>query len=237
MNEVKPLKWSGLIVLFGVPIILNFIACKIAIPFLNAQKVVPIEISYFLSVGLLVLVPMFLGAIYLSSKEIDSPRLKDIFIRMRIKKLSPVDILWTVGSFILLSFFSFLIAKSVLPDFNIDATPFFFRNMPLTQNYFWIINIWPAFFFFNIFGEEFLWRGYIQPRQEFLNKKLTWFVHGLLWSVWHLPMGFDLVLSAIPILFILPAIVQIRKNTTIAILIHTLFGAFGFLSLAFGLVH
>jgi membrane protease YdiL (CAAX protease family) len=87
--------------------------------------------------------------------------------------------------------------------------------MPLNDKYFWIIYVWPVFFFFNIFGEEFLWRGYIQPRQELLNKKFTWLVHGLLWARWHLPMGLDLIFSALPIFFILPAIVQIRKNTSV----------------------
>jgi membrane protease YdiL (CAAX protease family) len=125
----------------------------------------------------------------------------------------------------------------VLPIFNIDATPFFFKNMPLNNKYFWILYVWPIFFFFNIFGEEFLWRGYIQPRQELLNKKHTWLVHGLLWAFWHLPMGLDLIFSAIPILFVLPAVVQIRKNTTISIIIHFVFGAFGFLVLALGLVN
>jgi membrane protease YdiL (CAAX protease family) len=109
--------------------------------------------------------------------------------------------------------------------------------MPLNDKYFWIIYVWPAFFFFNIFGEEFLWRGFIQPRQELLNGKYTWLVHGILWACWHLPMGLDLIFSALPIFFILPAIVQIRKNTTISIVIHFVFGAFGFLALAFGLVH
>jgi len=93
------------------------------------------------------------------------------------------------------------------------------------------------FFFFNIFGEEFLWRGYIQPRQEVLNKKWTWLVHGSFWAVWHLPMGLDLIYSAIPIFFILPAVVQVRKNTAVAIVVHFVFGAFGFLGLALGLVH
>ena len=236
-NRLKPLRWSGLIILFGVPTILNLIACEIAIPFLDEQKIFPIEVSYFISVGLLVLVPMFFGAIYFCSKEIGSGKLKDILKRMRIKKLSPVDILWTIGGFIFLSLFSFLIAKLILPVFDINAKPFFFRNMPLTDKYFWIIYIWPMFFFFNIFGEEFLWRGYIQPRQELLNKKFTWLVHGLLWACWHLPMGLDLIYSALPIFFILPAMVQIRKNTSIAIIIHFVFGAFGFLVLAFGLVH
>ena len=237
MNKIKPLTWPELLLLFGIPTILNFIACRIAIPFLNAQKIFPIEVAYFLSVGLLVLVPMFFGAIFLTSRELKSKHIKEIFERMRIKKLSKMDILWTVLGFIFLSFASFLIAKIILPIFQIDANPFFFQNMPLSDENFWILYIWPLFFFFNIFGEEFLWRGYIQPRQELLNKKYTWSVHGLLWAVWHLPMGLDLIYSALPIFFILPAVVQFRKNTTIAIIIHFVFGAFGFLVLALGLVH
>jgi membrane protease YdiL (CAAX protease family) len=237
LNKIKPLTWPELLLLFGIPTILNFIACRIAIPFLNAQKIFPIEVAYFLSVGLLVLVPMFFGAIFLTSRELKSKHIKEIFERMRIKKLSKMDILWTVLGFIFLSFASFLIAKIILPIFQIDANPFFFQNMPLSDENFWILYIWPLFFFFNIFGEEFLWRGYIQPRQELLNKKYTWSVHGLLWAVWHLPMGLDLIYSALPIFFILPAVVQFRKNTTIAIIIHFVFGAFGFLVLALGLVH
>ena len=155
---------------------------------------------------------------------------------MRINSLSSKDLIWTIGGFTLLSLTSYIIAKIILPEFNVDASPFFFKNMPLGSKYLWILYIWPVFFFFNIFGEEFLWRGYIQPRQELLNKKWTWLVHGILWSVFHLPMGLNLVVSAFPIFFILPAIVQIRKNTTISIIIHFVFGAFGFLALALGAV-
>lgn len=50
-------------------------------------------------------------------------------------------------------------------------------------------------------------------------------------------MGLDLIFSAIPIFFILPAVVQMRRNTTIAIVVHSVFGAFGFLALAVGAVH
>jgi membrane protease YdiL (CAAX protease family) len=130
-----------------------------------------------------------------------------------------------------------VIAKIIMPKLGFDATPFFFRNMPLNDDHLWILYIWPIFFFFNIFGEEFYWRGYIQPRQELLNKNWTWLVHGLLWAAWHLPMGLDLIFAATPIFFILPAVVQIRKNTTIAIIVHFIFGAFGFLSLSLGTIH
>ncbi len=234
--NAKKLTWLELALFFGIPTILNLIACRVAIPFLDSLNHFPIETSYFLSVGLLVLVPMFFGAIYLTSKEINSTKLKDILSRMRIKSLTRTDILWTIGGFIFLSLLSFLIASFVLPVFDINPNPFFFQNMPLDESHFWIIYVWPVFFFFNIFGEEFYWRGYIQPRQELLNKKFTWLVHGLLWAFWHLPMGLNLIYSALPILFILPGIVQIRKNTSISIIIHFVFGAFGFLVLAFGLV-
>ena len=237
MNKLRPLAWTELIILFGAPTLLNLFACRVVIPFLDTRTALPMEISYFISVGLLVLAPMFFGAIVLSAREAGSYKLRDILERMRVKKLSGGDLIWSVAGFLVLSLISFLIAKMILPLYGIDATPFFFQNMPLDETHFWIIYIWPIFFFFNIFGEEFLWRGYIQPRQELLNRKWTWLVHGLFWAVWHLPMGLDLIWSALPIFFILPAVVQIRKNTTIAILIHFVFGAFGFLVLALGFVH
>jgi membrane protease YdiL (CAAX protease family) len=237
MNNLKPLNRSGLILLFVIPTLLNFIACRILIPAFQDAQLFPVEISYFISVGLFVLVPMFFGAIILVSREIKSADFKDILERLRIKRLSLNDSLWTVAGFVLLSLASFVIAKMIMPLFNMDAMPFFFQNMPLTTENMYILWLWPLFFFFNIFGEEFLWRGYIQPRQELLNKKWTWLVHGLLWAFWHLPMGLDLIFSALPIFFILPAVVQIRKNTSIAIVIHSVFGAFGFLSLALGMLH
>ena len=41
---------------------------------------------------------------------------------------------------------------------------------------------------FNIGGEELWWRGYVLPRQELAFGRITWVVHGLLWSVFHLFM-------------------------------------------------
>ncbi len=236
MKQIKPLTWPQLLLLFGIPSLLNEIACAVAIPMLYNNTILPIEICYFLSVGLLVLVPMFFGALWLSGKDTGSYKLSMLLERMRIKKLSQADTWWTIGGFIFLSFTSFLIAKIILPMINIDAAPFFFKNMPLKDGYMYILYVWPLFFFFNIFGEELLWRGYILPRQELMNGRWTWLVHGLFWAGFHIPMGFDLMLSALPIFFILPAIVQVRKNTTISIIIHFVFGAFGFLALALGAV-
>lgn len=234
---IKSLKWYDNIWLYGIPLFLNYFACKIVIPYFQNRYLLPIEVLYFISVGGLVLLPMFIWSFYLSAKDIGSWKLKDIFLRMRIKNISRIDWIWTVASFLFLSGASFLVAKIILPILGMNASPFFFQNMPLNSEHIWILYIWPIFFFFNIFGEEFLWRGYIQPRQELLAGRWTWLLHGFLWATWHLPMGLDLILSAIPIFLILPAVVQIRKNTSIAIIVHAVFGAFGFLALAFGAVH
>lgn len=237
MNTLKPLNWNSLIWLFGFPTLLNFLACHVAIPYLDARQTLPIEVNYFLSVGLLVLAPMFFMALYFTGKDVGSFGMRDMLARMRIKRLSGTDWVWTIGAFVTLSVTSFVIAKVVMPMFGLDASPFFFQNMPLDSSHMWILYVWPLFFFFNIFGEEFLWRGYIQPRQELLTKQWTWLVHGLFWAFWHIPMGFDLIFAATPIFFVLPAVVQIRQNTSIAIVVHAVFGGFGFLSLALGAVH
>ena len=236
-NPAQPLTWPALIALFGVPTLLNYLACQVAIPYLDRQQVMPIEVAYFLSVGLIVLAPMFFGAIYLSGREIGSFRWVDLKARMRIKRLNRMDVYWTIAAFLLLSVASFLIAKVLMPQWGISSTPFFFQNMPLENQHRWILYVWPLYFFFNIFGEEFLWRGYIQPGQEAMLGNWTWLVHGIFWAIWHIPMGLDLVLTAVPTFLILPAVVQIRQNTSISILVHTVFGGFGFLALALGAVH
>ena len=236
-NTVKKLTWLELVVLFGIPTALNAIACKVSIPFFQNYSNLPIEISYFLSVGILVLMPMFFAGYFLSKKETPSGNFRQVLARMRIKKLTRSDWAWTVLGFLGLVLSSYLIAKVLMPKFGMDATPFFFQNMPLDSQHMYIVWIWPLFFFFNIFGEEFYWRGYIQTRQEKLNGRVTWLVHGTLWAFWHSPMGWDLIVASAPIFFILPAIVMIRKNTSIAIIIHTVFGAFGFLAISFGGVH
>jgi membrane protease YdiL (CAAX protease family) len=150
--------------------------------------------------------------------------------------MKPVDWAYTIGSLILVAGLTTLFVEvgKFIPGFT--AAPTFMNDMPLETGNYWILLAWLPFFFFNIFGEELWWRGYIQPRQELLTKQYTWLVHGSLWSLFHVGLGWSAIFLALPIFFILPFVVQIRKNTTIAIIVHAVFGAFGFLSLAFGFV-
>ena len=231
-----PLTWSGLLVLFAIPAALNLFACAWAIPAIASGLGWPSEAAYFLAVGALALAPIFVAALVLGWRELDTPSLAALAARLRVRPLDRTDWAWTVSGFIGLCLASLVLAKWVLPVFGLNATPFFFQNMPLDAAHFWLFAVWPLFFFFNIFGEELFWRGYILPRQEGLNGRWTFAVHGALWAIWHLPMGIGLVVSALPTLFILPAIAQIRRNTSITLIIHAVFGAMGFLVLAFGVI-
>lgn len=54
----------------------------------------------------------------------------------------------------------------------------------------WWIPVYYAVMMFvlNIGGEELWWRGYVLPRQGLAFGKMTWIVHGVFWSAFHLFM-------------------------------------------------
>jgi len=135
MNGLKRLKWNDYILLYGIPTLLNYVACQMAIPYLEANSTLPIEIIYFICVGGIALVPMFFGALYLTKSEINSGKWSDLLRRMKVYKLSKKDWAWTISTFVLLSITSFLIAKVLMPKLGFDAIPFFFKNMPLESSH------------------------------------------------------------------------------------------------------
>jgi membrane protease YdiL (CAAX protease family) len=90
--------------------------------------------------------------------------------------------------------------------------------------------------FFKIVGEGLFWRGYIFPRQELVFGQSTWFIHGLLWWMFHIPFGGALLVTLIPIIFITSFIVQKTKSTWSDIIIHPLVNGSVFLLVAFGVV-
>jgi len=81
--------------------------------------------------------------------------------------------------------------------------------------------------FFNIVGEELLWRGYLLPRQEASHGRWAWVVHGLLWTAWHVFWKWNL-LNLLPITLAIAYVAQKTKNTTVPILVH---GAVNFVPL------
>ena len=83
----------------------------------------------------------------------------------------------------------------------------------------WLLAVHFFYFFFNICGEEFLWRGYLFPRQELTHGKYTWIVHGLLWTIFHLFAPYNALL-VLPGALFMAYVVQRTKNNTLFLLSH-----------------
>jgi membrane protease YdiL (CAAX protease family) len=94
-----------------------------------------------------------------------------------------------------------------------------FVGVPLKGNWSFAILSFIQLFF-NIFGEELWWRGYILPRQQKAHGRWAWLVNGLLWWLWHLIIYPWQVFALLPICLIIPYIAQRYENTWPAIIIH-----------------
>lgn len=88
----------------------------------------------------------------------------------------------------------------------------------------------------NIFGEEFVWRGVLLPRQEAAFGRHAWLVNGVGHLLLHASMGLPVLLTLWPTAIILPYVVQARRNAWIGVVIHAALNGPGFLAVAFGLV-
>lgn len=64
-------------------------------------------------------------------------------------------------------------------------------------------------FFFNIVGEELLWRGYVQAR---LTHKQAWILCSLFWFFFHLPFGFDLLVMLLPVIIVIPYVFAVSDS-------------------------
>jgi membrane protease YdiL (CAAX protease family) len=69
---------------------------------------------------------------------------------------------------------------------------------------------------------------------EPLSSGRYWIFHGLCWSLFHIPFGWQLFLTILPILFIQSLAVQKTKNTWIGVLIHAVINGPSFIAISLG---
>jgi len=192
--------------------------------------------------GYIIFILLFILALVLYWLENRNLKVALILERFRIKRLTKKDLKWAVGSTVMILLLTGLImllsrliaAKYGLPE--LETTPPFMRFEVLTGYQRLYLLVWFPMFCFNIVGEEILWRGYILPRQELSHEKYAWLINSILWAVFHLCFGFNLLLLLLPILFVLPYVVSKTKNTTVGIIIHAALNGPMFIMVALGIV-
>ncbi|WP_205410204.1 CPBP family intramembrane glutamic endopeptidase [Acetivibrio cellulolyticus] len=115
----------------------------------------------------------------------------------------------------------------------LTTTPWFMEMQPFQGYERLLLLIWLPMFFFNIIGEEILWRRYIQSR---LQGKYSWLLCSFLWLLFHIPFGIDLMIMLIPVIIIIPYIFNKTKNTLVGIFIHGFFNGPIFVLVALGFI-
>ncbi len=194
-------------------------------------------IWWFIVAGIFVFLPLIVIAWLLLIKEgvwLTSGWWKN---RLRFQKLSVVDLIWGIGGIFVIGLFSWLIMEGIKYFFGpTNNQPHFMSFEPLSSGRYYILLFWLPYWLLNIFGEEILWRGVLLPQMEKAIGKYAWLLNGLFWAIFHIAFGWQLLLTLIPILLILPYIVQKRKNTWLGIIIHAAINGPSFLAISFGLI-
>lgn len=237
---IKPISTSTTLQFFGIPALIMLLICRLLIPYLNQSCGFHPALSWFLG-GLLVFFPLFLLAIYLVWKEGCLTK-SEMISRLRLRKLSASDWKYAIVSTLAIMLLTGLImgvSKWLNLTFGIseiEPTPSFMQFEPFVGCERYLLLVWLVMFFFNIFGEELMWRGYILPRQEISMAKGAWFFYALLWMLFHVCFGIQLMILLIPIIFILPYAVQKTGNTSVGIVIHALVNGPSFILISLGII-
>jgi CAAX protease family protein len=235
-DRVPPLGLVGSAALFGAGALLLFLTTRVAVPTLVSATGAEPVVMWFLAASTVLFGPLLLTAALLLYRERRPGRQGSWGARLRLRPMNGGDWLWTVGGLAAVGVLTGGIgtALGMLPD-EAKLRPSFMAFGPLGPGRYWILGAWLPFFVLNIVGEEFAWRGVALPRQEAAFEGRAWLVNGLLWLLFHAAFPWQVLVTLVPITVILPYIVQRRRSTWIGVVIHTAFGAMGFLALAFGL--
>ncbi len=228
---------------FIVSSILLFLATNLGIDFSISKLGMMPMIAWFINGGIVFII-LFSTAMILLKREEPKLTFKIFKEKLNLRPLSKRDLIWTIIGILTISVFSMLIMKGLTklselyPDkISSSFSPPFLEFHVLDKSQYWIFLVWIPFFFFNIFGEELLWRGFILPRQKLNSDTANWTLNSLGWLLFHIAFGWKLVVLLLPILIINPFIVQKTKNTWTGILIHGLINGSGFLLITLGVIN
>jgi membrane protease YdiL (CAAX protease family) len=222
------------LVLFGVPALLLWLTTTHLLPVLVARGWDPL-LAWFAS-GALVLAPLLAAALLGAWMALPAPSLPAVLEHLRVRHLSGEE--WRLAGLVLLFTFAAvaglqLFNASVWP--RLPPHPSFMAVGPLEIGQYYILALWLPFFVLNIVGEEFWWRGFIQPRQEPVFGRSTWLVQGLLHGLFHFSFGFGVLFLLLPVVLAIPWAVQRTRNTSVGIVIHAGVNGPGFLVVTLGL--
>ncbi|MCR9207102.1 MAG: CPBP family intramembrane metalloprotease [bacterium] len=207
------------------------------LPALRAQPGLHPATHWYL-IGFLLFPPMIAYAVWQAYRE-GANTFALVMESLRVRPMNRTDCIYAVGGIfavlagtgLILAAWSILARLGFSPP--VETEPWCIDMSPLEGGDRLLLLLWAPMFVLNIVGEELLWRGYVQSR---LAMRYSWLAIGLLWLAFHIPFGVSTLVLSLPLMLILPFIFDRTQNTTVAILIHSMFNGPAFLAAAFGLL-
>jgi len=239
-KPIKPVRlWQALLI-FGVPGIAIYLGVHFLVPILVAGGM-PLVFAWTLAVvGPTVLNAIVIVGLYFYNEK---PTWTQFVKRFRLQKpsrhliwqvpLAAIAIAllndlfaWTVPY---LSQLPWLEPPTIVPEIfadvydtmRQDSGTITFMGETLSPAKVWLIPFWIFFWVtLAVLGEEIVWRGYVLPGQEVQFGRYAWLINGLLWNLPFRLYAIHNSISDMPLFFILPFLVQFKKNTWVGIAIH-----------------
>ena len=240
MDKENGLKKLGFISSFAIYIpaaLLMYFLTKYLIPYLSEITGQETILFWFIVAGLGIFFPLIITAIMILKSEGFKISINTWIQRLRFRKITKRDILWSIGGLILVGVFSGIIMKGLeLVIGKFDHSPAFMSFEPLTKGRYWLLLVWFPYWILNILGEEILWRGVMLPRQEITFGKYAWVIHGFGWGLFHIAFGWQLLITIIPLIFIQSYVVQRTKNSWVGVIMHGGLNGPSFIAISFGLI-
>jgi membrane protease YdiL (CAAX protease family) len=238
-RTLRPLPLPLALLYFGIPALVFIFCVYVLIPFFIAQGMTEfMSYSVSLMIPLILMLIASLIALRMEGYPINWISIKE---RFRLRAMDRTDWAWTVVSLIVMMIGAgifgvlgmLLIMKGIIPlpakiptallDPTVD--PKNLLNVFIAALGPHVKGNWGLVFFtiillvFNIFGEEFWWRGVILPRQELVHGKNTWLIHGTLWTLFHAFKYWSWI-GLLPVTLTLSFVAQRRKNTWPGVITH-----------------
>ncbi len=232
--SIKPIT---AIIIFGALTVYFYLLLRFFYPFLVNNLDVHRALYWFIT-GYAFFIPLFVTAVLAVRRE-GARSLNEMAQALCLRRMTGRDWVYSIVSLVAVFALTGVImyASKLLHDLvgirELAVAPPELTFEPFKGSEKLLLLVWFPMWLFNIFGEELLWRGYIQMRLGF---RFSWLLTAVLWAIVHIPFGPDMVILLIPILIILPYAVQRTGNTWVGIIIHGLYNGPIFVLISLGVL-
>jgi membrane protease YdiL (CAAX protease family) len=233
----KPIRPIKAVAIFLVATAYFFLLLFTLFPFLKSSFSVNPALYWFVT-GYFLFIPLFAYALIVAGAE-GNHGIRQILLSLNIRSFTKKEWAYSVIGLVIvfatsgLLFWVSSLMSARLGFGPLKTTPWFMEMEPFQGAERLLLLVWFPMFFFNVAGEELLWRGYIQTR---LEGRYAWLLCSFLWLIFHLPFGLGIIVLALPAIVIIPYAFHKTHNTLVGIFIHGLYNGPIFMAIALGLI-